>query len=152
KPVLGLATGSTPEGLYDLMRKAHEEDGVSFHDVTTFNLDEYIGLPEENEQSYHYFMNDKLLDHIDIPKNKSYIPNGLATDLHNACDCFEKAIQDAGGIDLQLLGLGVNGHIGFNEPGTPVSSRTHIIELDETTRKANARFFENERDVPTKAV
>lgn len=151
-PVLGLATGSTPEGLYSLMRKAYEEDGVSFRDVTTFNLDEYIGLPEDNEQSYHYFMNDKLLDYIDIPKEKSHIPNGLAKDLHAACADYEKAIKDVGGIDLQLLGLGINGHIGFNEPGTPVTSRTHIIELDDITREVNARFFENEADVPTKAI
>ena len=152
QPVLGLATGSTPEGLYALMRKAYKEDGVSFRDVTTFNLDEYIGLPEENEQSYHYFMNEKLLHHIDIPKSQSYIPDGLAKDLNGACNDFEKAIKDVGGIDLQLLGLGVNGHIGFNEPGTPITSRTHIIELDDVTREVNARFFEREEDVPTKAV
>lgn len=152
RPVLGLATGSTPEGLYALMRKAHEEDGISFRDVTTFNLDEYTGLPEENEQSYHYFMNEKLLNHIDIPKHQSYIPNGLATDLDSACNEFEQAIKDAGGIDLQLLGLGVNGHIGFNEPGTTVTSRTHIIELDDITRAVNARFFDREEEVPTKAV
>lgn len=152
QPVLGLATGSTPEGLYKLMIKAHVENGVSFSDVATFNLDEYIGLPEDNEQSYHYFMNEKLLNHLDIPKEKSHIPDGLARDLHAACDDFEKAIKEAGGIDLQLLGLGINGHIGFNEPGTPVTSRTHIIELDDITREVNARFFENEADVPTKAV
>lgn len=152
KPVLGLATGSTPEGLYALMRKAHEEDGVSFRDVTTFNLDEYIGLAEEDEQSYHYFMNDKLLNHIDIPKHQTHIPDGLATDLEAACAKYEKKISEVGGIDLQLLGLGVNGHIGFNEPGTPVTSRTHIIELDDITRKVNARFFEHDSDVPTQAV
>lgn len=152
KPVLGLATGSTPEGLYKLMCEANKAGDISFQDVTTFNLDEYVGLPEENEQSYHYFMDEHLLNHIDIPKKQAYIPNGLAEDLEAECARYDAAIEEAGKIDLQLLGLGVNGHVGFNEPGTPVTSRTHIVELDDITREVNARFFETEEEVPTKAI
>jgi len=151
-PVLGLATGSTPERLYELLTKAHQEDQVPFGHVQTFNLDEYIGLSKDDEQSYHYFMNEKLMGNIDIPNNQVHIPNGLVTDLEAECVAYEKKIQQAGNIDLQLLGLGMNGHIGFNEPGTSFDARTHIVQLDASTREANARFFENEADVPTQAI
>ena len=151
-PVLGLATGSTPERLYELLTKAHQEDQVTFGHVQTFNLDEYIGLSKDDEQSYHYFMNEKLMGNIDIPNNQVHIPNGLVTDLEAECVAYEKKIQQAGNIDLQLLGLGMNGHIGFNEPGTSFDARTHIVQLDASTREANARFFENEADVPTQAI
>lgn len=152
KPVLGLPTGSTPERLYELLVHAHQVDQVSFQHVSTFNLDEYVGLPADSNQSYHYFMNEHLFRHIDIPTNRVHIPNGLATDLEQECARYEGHLQRAGQIDLQVLGLGVNGHIGFNEPGTSFNKRTHIVELEDSTSEANARFFKSKEDVPKLAV
>lgn len=152
KPVLGLPTGSTPERLYELLVRAHQVDQVSFQHVSTFNLDEYVGLPADSNQSYHYFMNEHLFRHIDIPTNRVHIPNGLATDLEQECARYEGHLQRAGQIDLQVLGLGVNGHIGFNEPGTSFNKRTHIVELEDSTSEANARFFKSKEDVPKLAV
>nr|WP_027965333.1 glucosamine-6-phosphate deaminase [Halalkalibacillus halophilus] len=143
---LGLATGSTPVGTYQLLKKQPEH----FIEATTFNLDEYVGLKESHPQSYRYFMQEKLFN--TVPVKASYIPNGSATDLQEECKLYEQKIQASGGIDLQLLGLGMNGHIGFNEPGTPFDSRTHVVELAESTRQANARFFNHLDEVPTQAI
>ncbi|WP_080875353.1 glucosamine-6-phosphate deaminase [Oceanobacillus timonensis] len=150
--VLGLATGSTPEGLYEEIIKAHKEDNISFKDVTTFNLDEYVGLNKDNHQSYYYYMHHLLFNHIDINGGQVNLPNGDAHDLQEECNRYEKAIKQAGGVDIQILGIGLNGHIGFNEPGTPFSMQTHIIDLDESTRQANARFFDSIDDVPSQAI
>jgi glucosamine-6-phosphate deaminase len=152
RPVLGLATGSTPEGLYQCLINKYKEDLLSFRHVTTFNLDEYVGLNGTDPNSYRYYMNDKLFQHIDINKENTYVPNGVAENLDEECATYEKIIQEHNAIDLQILGIGLNGHIGFNEPGTPFTSRTHIIELDETTRQANARFFKSIDEVPTQAI
>ncbi len=151
-PIIGLATGSTPEGLYNEIIKFHQEANHSFRNVCSFNLDEYIGLPENDKNSYHYYMNDKLFNHIDIPLNQAYVPNGMAEDLESECLRYEEAIKESGGIDIQLLGLGVNGHIGFNEPGTSLDSRTQIITLDKSTRNANAHFFSSGGEVPAQAI
>ncbi|WP_085993715.1 glucosamine-6-phosphate deaminase [Oceanobacillus senegalensis] len=148
KPVLGLATGSTPEGLYHRLI----EKKVSFRNVVTFNLDEYVGLDRKNPNSYYYYMNDKLFNHVDIEMDKVHVPNGSATNLEKECHDYEEAIREAGQIDVQVLGIGVNGHIGFNEPGTAFTSRTHIVELDVSTRQANSRFFDSMEEVPTKAI
>lgn len=147
-PVLGLATGFTPKKVYEFLTAK----SISFKNVTTFNLDEYVGLSPEDPNSYRYYMNDIFFDHINIPKEQTHIPIGTARDLHQECLDYEKKIREAGGIDVQILGIGVNGHIGFNEPGTSFSSRTHVIELEESTRKANARFFDRMEDVPKQAI
>lgn len=151
-PVLGLATGSTPEGLYKQMIEQYKQKNVSFESVRTFNLDEYVGLTKENEQSYDFYMKDNLFQHIDIDQANTHLPNGVATDLEKECIDYEARIEQAGGIDVQVLGIGLNGHIGFNEPETNFSSRTHIIDLAPSTRKANARFFEDLAEVPEKAI
>lgn len=152
KPVLGLATGSTPEGLYKKLIEKQNQNEVSFKNTVSFNLDEYVGLEASDSNSYHYFMDEKLFNHIDIPSEQTNVPNGLADDTEKECRDYEERIRKAGNIDLQLLGLGLNGHIGFNEPGTSFSSRTHIVELDDSTRNANARFFPSLDEVPTKAI
>lgn len=149
--ILGLATGSTPIGLYKKLVERYEKGIISFKDVKTFNLDEYVGLSPENENSYHYFMFNKLFNHIDIKKENVHIPSGLG-DAKNTAIQYEKLIEEVGGIDLQLLGIGVNGHIGFNEPGTSFQSKTHIVELTQSTINANKRFFEKIEDVPTQAI
>jgi len=151
-PVLGMATGSTPEGLYQQLIRAYQEGKVSFKQVSTFNLDEYVGIDPGNQNSYHYYMKDKLFGHIDLLPENAHLPNGNAADLDVECWEYENQIRNAGQIDLQVVGLGLNGHIGFNEPGTPFSSRTQVINLAESTRKANARFFESMNEVPTKAI
>jgi len=152
KPVLGLATGSTPEGMYQALIKAYQEKHVSFKDVTTFNLDEYIGLGKEDPNSYHHFMDEHLFNHVDIDQNETFVPPGNTDNHEQACLDYEQNMHRHGDIDLQVLGLGVNGHIGFNEPGTPFDTRTHVIELDQSTREANARFFDSIDDVPTHAI
>lgn len=149
---LGLATGSTPTGVYKRLIQDHEENKTSYKQINTFNLDEYIGISKKDPNSYHYFMCENLFDHIDIPLDHTHIPDGTAKDLDEECRRYEMFIQEHGGIDLQILGIGQNGHIGFNEPGTSFSSRTHIINLAESTRKANSRFFESLEDVPTQAI
>lgn len=150
--VLGLATGSTPEGLYKEIIHHYTEGDVSFKEVATFNLDEYVGLSKDNDQSYYYYMHNLLFDHIDIKDEQANLPNGNTENLQEACKQYESSIQEAGGIDIQILGIGLNGHIGFNEPGTSFASQTHIVELDESTRKANARFFDSIDDVPAQAI
>lgn len=148
----GLATGSTPMGMYKRMIKDHKENGTTYQGVRTVNLDEYVGLSKDDRNSYSYFMKVNLFDYIDIPENQCFIPNGVAQDLKEECDRFEQLIQSIGGIDIQVLGIGPNGHIGFNEPGTPFTSRTHIVPLTESTRQANSRFFNSIDEVPKMAV
>ena len=152
RPVLGLATGSTPEGLYQNLIDAYKNNGVSFKDVVSFNLDEYIGLAADDPNSYQYFMKEKLFDKIDINPNQTHLPNGKAADIEQECQNYEALIKKTGQVDLQILGLGVNGHIAFNEPGTSFSSRTQRTDLVEETIEANSRFFENKADVPTQAI
>ena len=152
RPVIGMATGSTPEGLYQCLIEAYQKGEVSFKDVSTFNLDEYVGMNLENLNSYQYYMNDKLFRYIDISPENTHLPNGNAGDLQKECKEYEKQIGATGRIDIQILGIGLNGHIGFNEPGTSFSSRTHIVDLDESTRHANARFFSSIDEVPTQAI
>ena len=138
--ILGYATGSTPLDLYGELVKLNKEGKISFKDVTTFNLDEYVGLDGSHDQSYRYFMNTNLFSKVDIDVSKTNVPSGLDTSAETAA-AYDKAIEAAGGIDIQLLGIGNNGHIGFNEPGTPFGSSTHMVELTESTREANKRFF-----------
>lgn len=149
--ILGLATGSTPIGLYKKLIERYKKGIISFKEVKTFNLDEYIGLAPEDKHSYHYFMFEQLFNHIDINPENVYIPSGLGDIDKNIME-YEKLIDEVGGIDLQLLGIGVNGHIGFNEPGTSFHSKTHVVQLEESTIKANQRFFDKIEDVPTKAI
>lgn len=150
--ILGLATGGTPEGTYKFMIEDHKHNGTTYQNVTTFNLDEYIGLSGDHPNSYRRFMDEHLLNHIDIRKERTFIPCGDADDLEKECERYEKLIAEAGGIDLQLLGIGRNGHIGFNEPGTSFQSKTHIVDLTESTRQANSIYFDRIEDVPTKAI
>lgn len=149
---LGLATGSTPIGTYQKLIEDHQKNGTSYQRVTTFNLDEYIGLAGNHPNSYRYFMNQQLFDHIDIKKTRTYVPSGVAVDLKRECQHYEDLIEEHGGIDLQILGIGSNGHIGFNEPGTSFHSKTHIVDLAPSTIKANARFFNRVENVPTRAI
>lgn len=150
--VLGLATGGTVVGMYEALIEDHQQNKTSYKDVHSVNLDEYIGLEYTNPQSYHYYMNDQLFSHIDIQKDNVIIPNGLAENIDAACQEYEKTISDLGGVDLQILGIGQNGHIAFNEPGTSFDSITHKVELTESTRNANMRYFESIDDVPTHAM
>ena len=150
--VLGLATGSTPEGMYANLVKVHQSVGLDFSEVISFNLDEYIGLDKENEQSYYYFMHKHLFDHVNIKPENIHIPNGNPENLEEECKKYDKLIEAKGGIDLQVLGIGQNAHIGFNEPDIKFEATTHKVKLDEETIKANSRFFENEEDVPKYAI
>ena len=150
RPVLGLATGSTPLPLYEELIKRYKEGEVSFKNVKTFNLDEYIGLDELNDQSYRYFMNHNLFSHIDIDLNNTYVPNGLIK--NEDPSYYDKMIKEAGGIDIQVLGIGTDGHIAFNEPGASFDSLTHIEALKESTIKDNSRFFDSIDDVPKYAI
>lgn len=149
---LGLATGSTPVGLYAKLIEMHRKGLVSFAGVTTYNLDEYVGLPENHPESYRTFMNEKFFNHIDIPLEQTHVPNGNAEDLEEECRQYDQMLDTYGPVDIQLLGLGHNGHIGFNEPGDSLSGATHLVELQEKTRTANARFFPSIDDVPTHAI
>ncbi|MBT2659597.1 glucosamine-6-phosphate deaminase [Bacillus sp. ISL-45] len=149
---LGLATGSTPTGLYKELIRDHKQNKTSYKKINTFNLDEYIGIPKKDRNSYHHFMCENLFEHIDIPLDQTHIPDGTAKDLDEECARYEQFINEHGGIDLQILGIGQNGHIGFNEPGTHFDSKTHIIDLAESTRKANSRFFKSLENVPTQAI
>ena len=150
--VIGLATGSTPVGLYKCLIEWNNKGDVDFSEVTSVNLDEYLGLNGDHDQSYRYFMNDNLFNHINIDMNRTFVPNGIAEDLSAECEAYDKRIADLGGIDIQLLGIGGDGHIGFNEPDTCFIKPTHVVELDESTIEANSRFFESRDDVPRKAV
>lgn len=150
--VLGLATGSTPLSMYKELVRMHRSEGLDFSEVTTFNLDEYIGLPADNVNSYHFYMYDNLFKHINIKKENIFIPDGMASDIEGECREFERHISEKGGIDLQVLGIGNNGHIGFNEPDVKFEATTHKVKLDEETILANARFFENIDEVPKYAI
>ncbi|HEX7055658.1 MAG TPA: glucosamine-6-phosphate deaminase [Bacilli bacterium] len=150
--VLGLATGSTPLGIYAELVKLYRKGMISFDKATTFNLDEYIGLSANHPQSYRSYMNEHLFRHINLPKDRMHIPDGNAANPEAECARYEKLLQAAGQIDLQLLGLGHNGHIGFNEPSDTLASETHIVKLAENTRAANARFFSSPAEVPTHAI
>lgn len=149
--VLGLATGSTPIGTYACLAADYEAGNVDFSKVTSINLDEYKGLSPENDQSYRYFMNTNLFSKVNIDINKTYVPNGLEPDSEKACSAYEDIIAANGGIDLQLLGLGPNGHIGFNEPDDKFVAETHCVDLTASTIDANSRFFESYDDVPKQA-
>ena len=150
--VLGLATGSTPVGTYKQLAAWNQRRDLSFREVKTVNLDEYIGLSAENTQSYRSFMQDKFFNHIDIDLSNTHIPNGLCDDPEKECERYDELINRLGDIDLQLLGLGRNGHIGFNEPCDYFVKPTHIVELSKSTIEANARFFADESEVPKKAI
>ena len=149
--ILGLATGSTPVGAYRQLVQWYEKGDIDFSEVTSVNLDEYKGLSPENDQSYRYFMNHNLFDHINIRKDHTFVPNGLEPDSEKACGDYNQIIRDLGGIDLQLLGLGNNGHIGFNEPGSAFEKETHCVDLTRSTIDANARFFSSLSEVPKQA-
>ncbi len=150
--VLGLATGSTPLGLYQELIRMHKDEGLDFSQVTTFNLDEYVGLPKSHPQSYHYFMRENLLKHVNIPKQNSYIPSGTTDNYEAFCAWYEQRIRDCGGIDLQVLGIGSDGHIAFNEPSSSLGSRTRIKTLARQTIEDNARFFNSPDEVPVYAI
>ena len=149
--VLGLATGSSPVGTYRQLIEWYKKGDLDFSRVTTINLDEYKGLSPDNEQSYRYFMNKNLFDHVNIDKAHTFVPDGLESDSDKACARYNEIIRAHGGIDLQLLGLGRNGHIGFNEPADSFARETHCVNLTESTIDANKRFFESENDVPRQA-
>ncbi|MCD8220915.1 MAG: glucosamine-6-phosphate deaminase [Clostridiales bacterium] len=149
--VLGLATGSTPIGIYRQLIEWYEKGDLDFADVTTVNLDEYKGLSPENEQSYAYFMHHRLFDHVNINPQRTHLPDGTNPDADGECARYEALLQSVGGIDLQLLGLGNNGHIGFNEPDTAFEKETHCINLLEQTIEANKRFFDSIDEVPKQA-
>ncbi len=150
--VLGLATGSTPVSMYQRLAAVHKSVGLDFSEVTTFNLDEYIGMSPENPQSYHYFMQENFFRHININQDNVYIPNGMAEDMTVEGQRYEKLIEAKGGIDLQVLGIGQNAHIGFNEPDVKFAATTHKVELDEETIQANSRFFASIDEVPRYAI
>ncbi len=149
--VLGLATGSTPIGAYHLLCQMNQAGIISFADVSTVNLDEYVGLPADHNQSYAYFMRKQLFDRVDINQANTHIPCGMAQNLEVECEQYSKLVS-ALGVDLQLLGLGSNGHIGFNEPGTPMDSFTHVVQLTQSTIVDNSRLFDDISQVPTRAI
>lgn len=149
--VLGLATGSTPIGTYKNLVEKYKNGDLDFSAVTTVNLDEYKGLPRENDQSYYYFMHDNLFDHVNVKPENTYLPDGTKIDAEEECKNYESLIQKVGGQDLQLLGLGHNGHIGFNEPSDIFEKETHCVNLQERTIEANKRFFASADDVPKQA-
>ena len=150
--VLGLATGSSPVGAYEQLVEWYKKGDVSFKETRTVNLDEYRGLAPDHEQSYRYFMQKNLFDHIDINPENTNVPNGLAEDADAECARYDRVIEELGGIDLQLLGMGHNGHIGFNEPADSFPLGTHVVNLTESTIDANKRFFASEADVPRQAL
>lgn len=150
--VLGLATGSSPVGTYKRLIEDNKAGKIDFSTVTSVNLDEYVGLDGSNDQSYRYFMNHNLFDHVNIDKAKTFVPSGLAADLKAEGEAYDAMIKELGGIDLQLLGIGLDGHIGFNEPDAYFTAATHEVKLDESTIEANARFFASKDEVPTTAI
>lgn len=150
--VLGLATGSSPLGTYKQLIEWYNKGDIDFSSVTSVNLDEYVGLDSKNEQSYRYYMNHNFFNHINISINNTFVPNGCAVDLAGEGQRYDEHIANLGGIDLQLLGIGLDGHIGFNEPDKYFVKSTHVVDLHESTIKANSRFFTNEDEVPKKAI
>ncbi|QEH61490.1 glucosamine-6-phosphate deaminase [Spiroplasma chinense] len=151
KAVIGLATGSSPLSTYKYIIENSKKENVSWHDITTFNLDEYKGLSGIHNQSYRYFMTHNLFNHIDIQKENTFVPSGMI-ESDDEVKVYDEKIKNAGGIDIQLLGIGVNGHIGFNEPGTSFDSLTSVVDLTDQTIEANSRFFNDKSEVPTQAV
>lgn len=152
KAILGLATGGSPVGMYKELIRMNKENEIDFSEVTTVNLDEYVGLSGDHNQSYRYFMNDNLFNHINVNKDRTFVPNGLAEDIEAECKNYDAKIAELGGTDVQLLGIGNNGHIAFNEPDDFLVSGTHLTKLTENTIEANARFFESKDEVPTTAL
>lgn len=152
RAILGLATGSTPVGVYEKLIELYKEGSVSFKQASSYNLDEYIGLPAGHPESYRRFMDEKLFNHIDILSENTHVPSGAAADPEQAAKDYANLLDEAGQIDLQLLGLGHNGHIGFNEPGEELTGPPHVVKLEERTRLANARFFPSIDEVPTHAL
>ncbi len=150
--VIGLPTGSTPLSLYQELVRMHKEEGLDFSQVTTFNLDEYVGLTQDHEQSYHYFMHENLFKHINIPTQNIHIPSGTTDNYEAFCNWYEDRIVECGGIDLQILGVGSDGHIAFNEPSSSLGSRTRIKTLAKQTIDDNARFFDSPDEVPIYAI
>jgi glucosamine-6-phosphate deaminase len=150
--ILGLATGSTPIGMYKNLVEMYNKGEIDFCDVKTFNLDEYYQLPRDNDQSYYYFMHKNLFDHINIKEENINIPNGMNKDIEVECRNYDESIKSIGGVDIQVLGIGHNAHIGFNEPADVFENGTHLVDLKESTIEANARFFDSIEDVPKKAV
>lgn len=150
--VLGLATGGTPLGAYKHVIRGYQQGNVDYSNVSSINLDEYVGLDKTHSQSYHLFMKEHLFDHINIQDDHTYIPDGKTSSLYQECKRYEGIIDEIGPPDLQLLGIGENGHIGFNEPGTSFTSLTHIVNLEVSTRQANARFFSSFDEVPKQAI
>ncbi len=150
--VLGLATGDTPMGMYQELIKIYENKEVDFSEVTVFNLDEYCNLSRKNPHSYYYYMHHNFFNYINVNKKNTHIPNGTAEDIDEECRNYERQIKNKGGIDLQVLGIGVNGHIGFNEPDVNFEAETHLVKLDKMTIEANARFFNSKDKVPTSAI
>ena len=150
--VLGFATGSSPVGLYQELARLHHKEGLDFSKITTFNLDEYVGLAGGHPQSYRRFMNEKLFNHINVAVQNTHVPSGTSTNHKAFCEWYEKQIRDAGGIDLQVLGIGSDGHVAFNEPGSSLGSRTRMVTLTEQTIDDNARFFKKKADVPRHAI
>ncbi|QEK12422.1 glucosamine-6-phosphate deaminase [Crassaminicella thermophila] len=150
--ILGLATGATPLGMYKYLVKTYKDGHIDFEQVKTFNLDEYYGLDKENKQSYYYYMHENFFKFINISKESVNIPNGMAKDIYQESLEYERKIRQCGGIDLQVLGIGRNGHIGFNEPDIKFEALTHMVNLDEQTINDNSRFFDSMEDVPTKAI
>lgn len=149
--VLGFATGSSPVEIYKLLIQYYKDGIISFKDAIAFNLDEYVGIEKYHQNSYAYFMKDNLFDHIDISKDNCHIENGLNPNLEQECENYEKLIDEKGGIDIQILGIGVNGHIGFNEPDDKISPKTHKVELTQSTIDANSKYFSDIK-MPTKAL
>lgn len=150
--VLGLATGSSPIGTYKRLIEMNKSGDLDFSGITTVNLDEYCGLSVSHDQSYRYFMNTNLFDHINIKKENTHVPDGVAADYDEECRRYDKLIEELGGIDLQLLGIGHNGHIGFNEPDEVFEKYTHVMDLKQSTIDANSRFFAKKEDVPMQAI
>ncbi len=150
--VLGMATGSTPLGLYQELVRMHREEGLDFSQVTTFNLDEYVGLAPNHPQSYHHFMHENFFQHVNVPKQNIYIPSGNTSNYPAFCAWYERRIDECGGIDIQILGIGSDGHVAFNEPGSSLSSRTRLKTLAKQTIDDNARFFDRAEDVPIYAI
>lgn len=152
KSVLGLATGGTPRGTYQELIRRYRAGELDFSQVTALNLDEYVGVDKDHPQSYHTYMKEQLFQHVNMDIENAHIPNGQAPDLQEECKRYETLIEQAGPPHIQLLGIGHNGHIGFNEPGSSFTSETHVVELADSTRVANARFFESKSDVPSQAI
>jgi len=150
--VIGMATGSTPLGLYQELVRMHKKEGLDFSQVTTFNLDEYVGLPVTHSQSYHYFMHENFFKHVNIPPQNIHIPSGTTSNYRAFCDWYEQRIKECGGIDVQILGIGSDGHIAFNEPASSLSSRTRLKTLAKSTIDDNARFFKSRDEVPIYAI